>query len=222
MPFRFGTADGGAKVLDGVLVPFAADVVLVSDGFSEEVGSTAAGRTDGLDEEADFERACDGFRDGSTLVGNLARTSGESLRTTVLDFAGLADILVVRAVVVVVVVDEDMGVGDGKDEGEMETTECCGDERLFVSVGGSPEGQSRGWFVRGASKSGVGCRRAQWRAAVQCGEAARAAGMRMQTVQTRFGEWVVMRERRTTSVGGAEGVGVVGVHDGLVKSVPYK
>lgn len=31
----------------------------------------------------------------------------------------------------------------------------CGDERLFVSVGGSPEGQSRGWFVRGASKSGV-------------------------------------------------------------------
>lgn len=118
MPFRFGTAGGGANVLDGVLVPFAAEGGLVSDGFSEEGGSTAAGRTDGLDEEAvDFERACDGFRDGSTVVGNLLRTSGDSLRMTVFDFAGLADILVLRAVVVVVVVDEDM---DKKDEGEVE------------------------------------------------------------------------------------------------------
>ena len=96
MPLRFGAGTGGASVLEGALVSLAADVVFDSEGLFSEAGGSTGGTTDGFDDEMDLERDCDGFREGSTLEGKSLRTVGESLRTTILDFAVLADMLVVR------------------------------------------------------------------------------------------------------------------------------
>lgn len=93
MPFRFAPVAGGASELDGVLIPLAAGVAAgvaaaESVGFSDGVGSPtwATGVSD------DEDCACDDFDDGSVACGNLERWSGDSLRMTVLDLAGLVDI----------------------------------------------------------------------------------------------------------------------------------
>ena len=55
MPFRFGAGAGGARVLDGVLVPLATGADVDSDGFSEGGWSTGAA-TDGFEDEVDLAR----------------------------------------------------------------------------------------------------------------------------------------------------------------------